>query len=148
MQVLPRCHDFYNVVLVYHPFFACLLDCVHPSVCAMACVVFTFTCFFVFSDILFIDAFDLSRPGAVACACMRWMAFPFDRMMHAFLGRVEAQMRESALWRGETEPQWDETRESLERIVMHKVSNDVARERCGQKKYNCTFFFYHKKYGI
>eukprot|EP00752_Nemacystus_decipiens_P013443 g11906.t1 len=42
-------------------------------------------------------------------------------MMHAFLGRVEAQMRESALWRRETEAQWEETRESLERIVMHKV---------------------------
>lgn len=41
--------------------------------------------------------------------------------MHAFLGRVEAQMRESALWRRETEAQWEETRESLERIVMHKV---------------------------
>ena len=42
-------------------------------------------------------------------------------MMHAFLGRVEAQMRESALWRRETETQWEETRESLERVVMHKV---------------------------
>ncbi|CAB1111954.1 unnamed protein product [Ectocarpus sp. CCAP 1310/34] len=42
-------------------------------------------------------------------------------MMHAFLGRVEAQMRESALWRRETEEQWEDTRESLERIVMHKV---------------------------
>ena len=42
-------------------------------------------------------------------------------MIHAFLGRVEAQMRESALWRRETEAQWEETRESLERIVMHKV---------------------------
>lgn len=42
-------------------------------------------------------------------------------MMHAFLGRVEAQMREGALWRRETEAQWEETRESLERIVMHKV---------------------------
>ncbi|CAM9344849.1 unnamed protein product [Pylaiella littoralis] len=42
-------------------------------------------------------------------------------MLHAFLGRVETQMRESTLWRRETEAQWEETRESLERIVMHKV---------------------------
>lgn len=30
-------------------------------------------------------------------------------------------MRESVLWRRETEAQWEETRESLERIIMHKV---------------------------
>ncbi|CBN79664.1 conserved unknown protein [Ectocarpus siliculosus] len=48
-------------------------------------------------------------------------AVTMSGMMHAFLGRVEAQMRESALWRRETEAQWEDTRESLERIVMHKV---------------------------
>lgn len=43
------------------------------------------------------------------------------RMMHAFLGRVANQMRESTVWRRETEAQWEETRECLERVVMHKV---------------------------
>ncbi|CAM9898577.1 unnamed protein product, partial [Scytosiphon promiscuus] len=61
-----------------------------------------------------------NRSGGVTAATM-------SGMMHAFLGRVEAQMRESALWRGETEPQWDETRESLERIVMHKVFDQAYR---------------------
>lgn len=41
--------------------------------------------------------------------------------MHAFLGRVETQMKESSLWKRETQAQWDQTRESMERIVMHKV---------------------------
>lgn len=41
--------------------------------------------------------------------------------MHAFLRRVASQMRESVLWKRETEGQWEETRECLERIVMHKV---------------------------
>lgn len=50
-----------------------------------------------------------------------WFLAKRRRMMHAFLGRVESQMRDSALWRRETQAQWEETRESLERIVMHKV---------------------------
>lgn len=48
-------------------------------------------------------------------------------MMHAFLRRVASQMRESVLWKRETEAQWEETRECLERIVMHKVMSPTTR---------------------
>eukprot|EP00904_Undaria_pinnatifida_P003584 jgi/Undpi1/13226/HiC_scaffold_8.g02888.m1 len=53
------------------------------------------------------------------------LSSPGPSMMHAFLGRLETQMRENVLWRRETESQWEETRESLERIVMHKVFSEA-----------------------
>lgn len=66
------------------------------------------------------------------CCCRRrfFVRRGSASMMHAFLGRVEKQMRESTLWRRETEVQWEETRECLERMVMHKVQSSSGTERC------------------
>ncbi|CAN0022733.1 unnamed protein product, partial [Phaeothamnion confervicola] len=47
--------------------------------------------------------------------------------LHSFLRRIEAQMRESVLWRGETEEQWERTRDAIERLVLHKLYEPAFR---------------------
>ncbi|CAM9919693.1 unnamed protein product, partial [Laminaria digitata] len=71
------------------------------------------------------DGGSTAAAAAAATAATTVTAATMSGMMHAFLGRVEKQMRESVLWRRETEAQWEETRESLERIVMHKVFSEA-----------------------
>ena len=46
-------------------------------------------------------------------------------MLHAFLQRTEAQMREHVLWKNETPAQWEDTCEAVERFVFHKVYDHV-----------------------
>ncbi|KAG5175208.1 hypothetical protein JKP88DRAFT_138834, partial [Tribonema minus] len=67
---------------------------------------------------------DSSTP-TVAAAALR----PQQHVakIHAFLQRTAKTMREHMLWRGESEPQWADTVESLERLVMYKLYDVTFR---------------------